>query len=130
MADRRMERTPANELQLALDPGALRRQPRRTHDAGEGLHVCPACHSELVYPTDWAPADAQRWSVALRCPECEWRGGGIYSQEAVDRFDEALDLGTHALLDDLGLLARANMEEQIDRFLDALWADRVLPEDF
>jgi hypothetical protein len=48
----------------------------------------------------------------------------------VDRFDEALDLGTDAMLNDLLLLARANMESEVDRFVAALVADHILPEDF
>ncbi len=106
--------------------------PRRTGEANriEALHVCPCCDSELVYPTDWAPAERKRWTVDLRCPECEWTGGGVYAQEVVDRFDEALDGGTEQLLDDLNLLARSNLEEQIERFVAALWTDRILPEDF
>jgi hypothetical protein len=98
--------------------------------SAEALHICPACASELVFPTDWAPADRTRWSVDLRCPDCEWVGGGVYSQQVVDRFDEALDAGTEQLLDDLTTLARTNMEEQLERFTAALWADQILPEDF
>ena len=54
--------------------------------------------------------------MALRCPECEWNGGGRYSQEVVDRLDEALERGTESVLDDLTVLIRANMEDQIERF--------------
>ena len=100
--------------------------PRRDDD----LHVCPSCNSDLVYPTDWAPASERQWHVALRCPECEWNGGGRYQQEVVDRLDEALDRGTESVLDDLNVLIRANMEEQIERFAAALQADQILPEDF
>jgi hypothetical protein len=95
-----------------------------------GLHVCPTCASELVYPTDWAPAEPKNWNVQLRCPDCEWHGGGTYAQEIVDRFDEQLDLGTEQLLADLTLLTRANMEEQVDRFVTALNAGWIVPEDF
>ncbi len=95
-----------------------------------GLHVCPTCVSELVYPTDWAPAEPKSWNVQLRCPDCEWHGGGVYAQEIVDRFDEQLDLGTEQLLADLTLLTRANMEEQVDRFVTALNAGWIVPEDF
>jgi predicted RNA-binding Zn-ribbon protein involved in translation (DUF1610 family) len=106
--------------------------PRRVPapNPSEALHVCPACASELVYPVDWAPADNRRWSVDLRCPDCEWSGGGVYTQEIVDRFDDELDQGTERLLGDLNLLARANMEEQVNNFIDALQADLILPEDF
>jgi hypothetical protein len=96
----------------------------------DGLHVCPSCTSHLVYPTDWAPAEAKSWSVQLRCPDCEWHGGGVYAQDLVDRFDEQLDLGTEELLGDLTLLTRANMEEQVDRFVTALHAGWIVPEDF
>jgi predicted RNA-binding Zn-ribbon protein involved in translation (DUF1610 family) len=94
------------------------------------LHICPECGSDLVYPTDWAPASERHWQVALRCPECEWNGGGRYSQDVVDRLDEELDRGTEAVLDDLNILVRANMEDQIDRFVAALNGDNILPEDF
>jgi hypothetical protein len=96
----------------------------------EALHICPHCDSELVYPIEWAPAERDSWNVGLRCPECEWIGGGVYDQEVVDRLDLALDAGTQRLLGDLNLLARANIEEQIRRFVAALEADHILPEDF
>ena len=106
-------------------PGS-RGQRRRRGD----LHICPECGSDLVYPTDWAPASERHWQVALRCPECEWNGGGRYSQDVVDRLDEELDHGTERVLDDLNILVRANMEDQIDRFVAALNGDNILPEDF
>ena len=77
-----------------------------------------------------APAPRKRWNVDIRCPDCEWLGGGLYAQEIVDRFDEVLDEGTEQLLGDLNLLARANMEEQVERFIAALRAGQILPEDF
>jgi hypothetical protein len=94
------------------------------------LHVCPSCNSGLVYPTDWAPASDRHWQVALRCPECEWNGGGTYSQDVVDRFDEELERGTQAIVRDLRRLTRANMAEEIDRFVAALDADGIQPMDF
>lgn len=94
------------------------------------LHVCESCGSKLVFPTDWAPAGSRQWAVQLRCPDCEWQGEGVYSQDVVDRFDQVLDEGTEAILDDLMRLTHANMEDEIDRFVGALEADHVLPEDF
>ncbi len=96
----------------------------------EDLHICPSCESELVLPVDWAPASGKRWKVDLRCPECEWTGGGTYSQQVVDRYDEMLDRGTEALLEDLTELSRANMEEHATAFAAALQDDLILPEDF
>jgi predicted RNA-binding Zn-ribbon protein involved in translation (DUF1610 family) len=129
VADR--ETAKGSNLERGLEPSVFEArvssgQRRRRGD----LHVCPECGSDLVYPTDWAPASDRQWHVALRCPECEWNGGGRYSQEMVDRLDEALDRGTEAVLEDLNILVRANMEDQIDRFVAALNGDQILPEDF
>jgi hypothetical protein len=94
-----------------------------------GLHVCPECGAEKVQPTDWWELGGG-WHVSLRCPECEWRGEGTFSQGEVDRFDRELDNGCEALLGDLRRLTRANMEEETERFASALSKDSILPEDF
>ncbi len=94
------------------------------------LHVCPDCDGQLVYPLDWEEHDAVHWLVELRCPSCEWHDVDLYAQESLDRFDEELDRGTEALVRDLKQLTRANMEDEIERFVRALDCDALLPEDF
>ncbi len=94
------------------------------------LHVCPECEQHLVYPVEWDEHDELRWEVELRCPNCEWGAIDLYAQEIVDRFDEELDRGTAALVRDLKRLTRANMEDEVERFVSALAADALLPEDF
>jgi hypothetical protein len=114
-----------------LGPGAFEsRESAHGARTDQDLHICPDCRSDLVYPIDWAPAEDRRWSVDLRCPECEWHGTGVYDQSVVDRFDEELDRGTESLVEDLRLLAQANMEDEIESFAAALTADLILPEDF
>jgi hypothetical protein len=131
VAERQTAGGGGGSLERGLEPGIFETRTTSTTRRGrDDLHVCPACNSDLVYPTDWAPARDRHWHVALRCPECEWNGGGLYSQNVVDRLDEALDRGTESVLDDLNLLVRANMEDQIARFVSALDADLILPEDF
>lgn len=115
-----------DELEPRRSTGVTTSPARHEDD----LQICPCCGRDLVIPVDWAPGPPSYWQVSLRCPECEWRGGGIYHQRVVDRFDEILDDGTQALLEDLRLLTRANMEEQIERFAAALRDELVLPEDF
>jgi hypothetical protein len=100
------------------------------HPAQSDLHVCGSCSSPLVYPVDWEEAGSVHWQVTLRCPNCEWSGTGVFEQHVVERFDEQLDRGTEALVRDLKRMVQANMEEQIDRFVDALRAGLILPEDF
>jgi len=94
------------------------------------LHVCGTCSSELVYPVEWHEAGPEHWQVQLRCPNCEWSGTGVFEQHAVELFDEELDRGTEALLRDLKRLVQANMEEQVERFIDALRDDHIVPDDF
>jgi hypothetical protein len=94
------------------------------------LHICGTCNSDLVYPVDWEEAGATHWEVTLRCPNCEWCGTGVYEQDVVEAFDEELDRGTESLVGDLRRLMQANMEEEIGRFVSALEADAILPEDF
>jgi hypothetical protein len=96
----------------------------------EDLHVCSACSSDLVYPVEWDEAGTTHWEVTLRCPNCEWNGTGTFSQDAVERFDEELDRGTEQLVRDLKRMMHANMEDEIERFVYALEAVHILPDDF
>jgi hypothetical protein len=104
--------------------------PAHAVDRVDGLHVCPCCDSDLVAPTEWEEAGPDHWEVMLHCPNCTWEGGGIFEQELVERFDEVLDRGTEALVRDLQRLMRANMEDEVDRFVAALEADQIWPMDF
>ncbi len=118
------------EDQMTAEPTAPRApMPLPTEQPGD-LHVCGRCASELVYPVEWDEAGTTHWEVTLRCPNCEWAGTGVYEQGTVERFDEELDRGTEALVRDLKRLMQANMEDEIERFCDALDGDHVLPEDF
>jgi hypothetical protein len=94
------------------------------------LHECPECDRGLVYPVEWEEASPTQWEVLLRCPNCEWSDLGIYEQAVVDRFDEELDRGTEALVEDLTRLQQANMEDEIERFTSALASDAIWPMDF
>ena len=119
--------SPERELGLrSQDQGRSSLLPLPPQD----LTLCPCCDRDLVYPVDWEPAGRHGWSISLRCPECEWRDEGVFSQKVADRFDDALDASTQAVLDDYLALVRANMEKDVERFLKALEADLILPEDF
>jgi hypothetical protein len=104
--------------------------PPLTTQPAHDLHVCPQCDAGLVFPIEWEEHDAVHWEVSLRCPNCEWHAVDLYAQDIVDRFDEELDRGTEALVRDLKQLTRANMEDEIERFVQALAVDALLPEDF
>ena len=95
-----------------------------------GLHVCPECASPLVQPLSWAEAGPNQWQLALHCPNCDWEGGGVYSQDQIERFEDTLEEGVQDILRDLQRLTHANMTAEIARFSEALYADLILPEDF
>ena len=105
-------------------------EPLPTRERFDGLHVCPDCDRELVFPVEWSEASGTHWEVLLRCPNCEWNELGVFDQSTVDRFDDELDRGTEALMRDLKRLTQANMEDEIERFVSALGVDAILPEDF
>ncbi len=94
------------------------------------LHVCPACESDLVYPVSWEEREGDSWRIERRCPNCEWRHTGEFSQDEVELFDDALNDGTEDLLVNLRNFARANMEEDVERLIEAIHLDRIEPMDF
>lgn len=106
----------------------------RFHDAEQrtqpGLHLCSECDSDLVQPTTWADTKDDRWELTLECPNCGWSTQGIYDRDQVDELEEKLDDGLVQMLNDLQRLTQANMADEIDRFIAALQADLILPEDF
>jgi hypothetical protein len=96
----------------------------------QDLHVCVECDSELVYPVQWEEAGPENWSVLLHCPNCDVFREGVFTQDNVELFDEELDRGADVLARDYKRLMRANMADEIDRFVGALEAGAILPEDF
>jgi hypothetical protein len=98
--------------------------------ATRGLHMCPDCGSGLVQPIDWEEAPEDCWNLALNCPNCDWYTEGLYTADQVRDLEDRLDEGLADMLRDLQRLTQANMADQIDRFVIALHADHILPEDF
>jgi hypothetical protein len=98
--------------------------------AAPPLHVCLRCASDLVYPVEWVESSGTTWQVERRCPNCEWRDVGEFGDEALGRFDDALNDGTETLLIALRDATRANMEAAVARMIDALKLDLIEPMDF
>jgi len=96
----------------------------------EILHLCQECASDLVYPVAWEERGDEQWYVLRRCPECEWRGSGVHHQSEIEFFDDALNDGTDELLSSLQGLSRGNMEADIERLVQAINDDEILPMDF
>lgn len=107
-------------------PAASELPPAEPH---RDLHVCTECASEFVHPLQWEES-GENWSVLLHCPNCDVYREGVFSQRTVEAFDEELDRGADALTDAYKRLTHTNMGEEIERFVSALAADAILPEDF
>jgi hypothetical protein len=101
-----------------------------TAEPHQDLHICVACASELVYPLQWEESGEENWSVLLHCPNCDVFREGVFSQQTVEGFDEEIDRGADVLVRDYKRLIHVNMAEEIERFVGALTADAILPEDF
>lgn len=101
-----------------------------TQLAPSPLHICPECDSHLVQPLSWSATDDERWELSLSCPNCTWSNEDTYSHAQVEDLEERLEQGLTDMLDDLQRLAQANMAEEVERFVAALEADLILPEDF
>jgi hypothetical protein len=108
-------------------PAVPKDPPAEPH---QDLHICVDCSSELVYPLQWEESGPANWNVLLHCPNCDIYREGIFTQETVETFDEELDRGADALARDYKRLMRANMADEIERFVGALASDAILPEDF
>ncbi len=104
--------------------------PMATETEQVDLHICPECAGDLVYPVGWEERRGDAWGITLRCPDCEWWHTGEYNDDVVERFDDALNDGTEDLLATLRTFARANMEEDVERLVEAIHADLILPMDF
>ena len=108
-------------------PAVPENPPAERH---QELHICVECSSDLVYPMQWEESGPVNWNVLLHCPNCDIYREGIFTQETVETFDEELDRGADALARDYKRLMRANLVEEIERFVGALASDAILPEDF
>ena len=95
-----------------------------------GLDHCPECASDVVYPIAWEDAGDRTYELTLRCPNCEWTEVDTHDWDTVQRLEERLDQGERALIADLQAFARANVQEDFDRFIAALRAGHVWPMDF
>ena len=101
-----------------------------TETSTRELHVCPMCESELVQPVAWSEESDSRWQLTLECPNCSWIEHGVYDRDQVESLEDKLDDGLTDMIADLQRLAQANMADDVERFIDAINRDLVLPEDF
>jgi hypothetical protein len=107
--------------------------PESSGECSQGpreLEMCPNCSSDFVYPEYWTEEGPRHWRVSLKCGECEYTEVGVFSQNEIENFDNALDRFNADVLADLRRITRSNMLEETDFFVRVLEADIVTADDF
>ena len=109
--------------------------PRPVADArsgklDKGVLVCGGCSSRLMYPADCEEHGRDRWYIELKCPECGGCEWASFDVEMLDALDRELDQAEAEIEADLACLTRANMADYVNRFISALDAGAIEPEDF
>ncbi|MEQ8833718.1 MAG: hypothetical protein RIB67_04655 [Miltoncostaeaceae bacterium] len=94
------------------------------------LWMCPGCGSDLVHPRTMHDDGDGAWAIERWCPACDWEDEGVFDQEQVEHFHDALDEGTEELLTALHTMARLNMEDDVERLVHALRRGLIQPMDF
>ncbi len=97
---------------------------------GRKPHVCPVCHSELVYPVDWQRTSDTAWRLRLRCPECETERDAVLGRVDVEEYNRHLYYGSQELAQAAQEMGRRNFEEEAAKLVAALEMDLILPMDF
>src|SRR5436309_4816491 len=103
-----------HETQLALEP-----------------HVCRVCQRPFVVPLSTFPlVTRDGYVVEMQCSNCEDSTVALLSEEQMERLDRELDRQTGRIRKTVAELRLANDLQRVDRFVDALYAGHILPEDF
>ena len=92
-------------------------------------HICTACAQPFV-GAEFGVQEGTRWRVFLRCESCGWSGHELLDERALERLERELDAERQQISHELKRLTQRNMREYLDRFVTALMADAILPEDF
>jgi hypothetical protein len=78
----------------------------------------------------WSETADSRWDLVLECPNCGRSESGTFTRLQVEKLEDHLDEGLTEMIADLQRLTQANMAADVDRFVSALDAGFILPEDF
>jgi hypothetical protein len=104
--------------------------PHETRTALEP-HVCRVCQRPFVVPLSTFPlVSRDGYVVELHCSNCEDSTVALLSEQQMEHLDRELDRQTGRLRHMVAELRMAGELERVDRFVEALRAGHILPEDF
>lgn len=99
--------------------------------AAAGLHQCTDCHEPFVIAVDVLDVvDDGRCVVELYCTNCRRTRVGTHDESELMELDDRLVASTAAMHNAVGVLEAIDEWERVERFVEALHADLILPEDF
>jgi hypothetical protein len=103
----------------------------RRRASGPLLEVCCRyCGSDLIFPLAWEATSEETWLLQVRCPDCEAAYDEALGRYTMERFVTQLHSQKRALANDLARWELALFREDVERFLNLIDEDRVLPADF
>jgi len=99
--------------------------------ARRGPHMCRICLRPFLVPLSIVPLVSQDgYVVELECTNCEDATVALLAEDQMEDLDRELDRQTGRIRHALAELRLAEDLEQVDRFVEALHAGHILPEDF
>jgi hypothetical protein len=102
----------------------------RLNKLDEDLLVCGTCRSRLMYPADCEELGRDHWYIELICPDCGGHERATFDVGMLDTLDRELDQAEAEIEADLECLTRTNMADYVTRFVSALDAGAIEPDDF
>ena len=97
----------------------------------DSLHVCHACDRDFIVPVSVVDLiDHERCVVELACTNCGTASLGVHDDRSLMELDRRMDRAQAQMREAVEVLETADELERIDRFVRALRADVILPEDF
>ena len=95
------------------------------------LHVCDDCLRPFVVPVSVLDViDGDRCVVELACNNCGTVTVGVHEDEALEALDIEIARAHAAVCATLEVFELTAELVRVDRFVEALHADLLLPEDF
>jgi hypothetical protein len=94
------------------------------------LHVCAVCKSTFVHPVSWEEREEGQWWMDLRCGQCAAHRQILVSDDAARRYDRQLTSDAHDMAIAARRLDSEQMADSVDRFINALHSDLIVPDDF
>jgi hypothetical protein len=107
------------------------RLPNETDDLLRQPHLCRVCRRPFVTPLSVVSlVSEEAYVVELQCSNCEDSTVTLLDEHQMERLDRELDRQSGGLRHTLAELELADELDEIDRFVEALQAGHILPEDF